>query len=61
VLPRRLKEIYRETLWAYLEADDWNNAFRLSQELGWNWIDIVAAEMSARITEAHDVPKNCRS
>lgn len=43
----------RETLCAYLEADDWNNAFRLSQELGWNWIDIVNHEISARITEAH--------
>jgi hypothetical protein len=41
----------RETLWAYLEADDWDNAFRLCQELGWCWQDVVAQEMRSRAIE----------
>lgn len=41
----------RYTLWRYLEADDWNNAFRLCQELGWNWLDVVAQEMRSRAIE----------
>ena len=41
----------RYTLWRYLEADDWNNAFQLCQELGWNWRDVVAQEMHSRAIE----------
>lgn len=41
----------RYTLWRYLEADDWNNAFQLCQELGWNWLDVVAQEMHSRAIE----------
>jgi hypothetical protein len=41
----------RETMWNYLEADDWNNAFRLCEELGWNWVDVVAQEMRSRALE----------
>ena len=44
----------RQTLWAYLEADDWDNAFRLCQELGWNWQDVVAQEMRSRALEQED-------
>ena len=41
----------RATLWAYLEADQWTSAFRLCQELGWNWLDVVAQEMRSRAEE----------
>ena len=41
----------RYTLWRYLEADDWNAAFQLCQELGWNWLDVVAQEMHSRAIE----------
>ncbi len=37
-----------ETLGAYLGADDWNNAYRFCQELGWNWPNTVADEMQRR-------------